>query len=153
LQSERQEISLDPKGLARCVGAYQLSSGARVLITAEDNHLVITPENQAPAVFFPESERLFLRKGVDEQIEFAIDANSFQTNQLVLHREEGDTTAKRLDDAEFLRLSDVAAGVAKRYKEQKAFPRSEAALRKMIDDLRAGRPDYDMMHQGLAGLI
>lgn len=153
LQSERREISLDPKVLARYLGAYQLSSGARLLITVEDNHLVNTPENQAPVVFFPESERLFFRKGVDEQIEFAIDANSFQSNHMVLHREEGDTTAKRLDESEFRRLSDVAARTAKRYKEQKAFPGSEAALRKIIEDLRAGRPDYDMMSPDLAGVI
>ena len=153
LQTERREVPIDPKRLARYIGAYQLSSGGKLLITTEDNHLLNTPENQAPATFFPESERSFFRKGVDEQIEFAADTTSSHANQLVLHREEGDTTANRLDESEFRRLSDVAARAAVRYKEQRPFPGSETALQKIINDLRSGLPDYDMMRPGLAAAI
>ena len=58
---------------------------------------------------------------------------------------------KRLDDAEAKRVADAAAAAAKRFKDQTAAPGSEAALRKMIEDVRVGKPDYDKMSSGLAG--
>ena len=39
---------------------------------------------------------------------------------------------------------------SKRFKDQKPAPGSEAALRKMIEDARLGKPDYDHMSPGLA---
>ena len=50
----------------------------------------------------------------------------------------GIMTAKRLDDAEAKKIADAAAAFAKRFKDQTPAPGSEAALRKMIEDLRMG---------------
>ena len=69
---------------------------------------------------------------------------------MILHQNGRDQTAKRLDDAEAKRIADAAAAAAKRFKDQTAAPGSEAALRKMIEDLRVGKPDYDHMSAGLA---
>ena len=44
----------------------------------------------------------------------------------------------------------AAAAFAKRFKDQTLRPGSEAALRKMIEGLRLGKPDYDLMSPGLA---
>ena len=99
---------------------------------------------------FPESETLFFAKVVDAQIEFPkVDAEG-KASQMTLHQNGRDITAKRLDDAEAKRLGDAAASVAKRFKDQTAAPGSEAALRKMIEDVRLGKPDYDTMSSGLA---
>src|SRR5215469_15659599 len=60
--------------------------------------------------------------------------------------------AKRLDDAEATRIADAAATGTKRFKDQTAAPGSEAALRKLIEGLRAGNPDYDLMSSNFAAI-
>jgi hypothetical protein len=59
-------------------------------------------------------------------------------------------TAKRLDDAEAKKVADAAAAFDKRFKDQTAAPGSEAALRRMIEELQLGKPNYDLMSPGLA---
>jgi hypothetical protein len=49
-------------------------------------------------------------------------------------------------------MADAAAAAAIRFKEQKPMPGSEAALRRDIDELRAGEPKYELMSPGLAGV-
>jgi CubicO group peptidase (beta-lactamase class C family) len=149
LPSERKEITLDPKVLSRYVGAYQLGPGA-MLITLEGNQLVSKLGNQAPVPIFPESETMFFTKVVDAEIEFPKVDGPGNASQLTLHQNGRDMTAKRLDDAEAKKVADAAALAAKRFKDQTAAPGSEAAVRKMIEDLRLGKPDYDMMSSGLA---
>ena len=150
LPGERKEITLDPKVLDRYVGAYQLAQGPAMLITREGNQLISKLGNQHRFRFFPESETMFFLKVVDAQIEFPKDETQGKASQLTLHQNGRDMTAKRLDDAEAKRLADAAAAAAKRFKDQTPAPGSEAALRKMIEDVRAGKPDYDSMSSGLA---
>jgi len=52
--------------------------------------------------------------------------------------------------AEEKRLADEAAALAQRVKEQRPAPRSEAALRRNIEELRRGQPDYSQMSTTLA---
>jgi hypothetical protein len=42
--------------------------------------------------------------------------------------------------------------IAARFKDQTAAPGSEAALRKLIEGLRAGNPDYDLMSSNFAAI-
>jgi CubicO group peptidase (beta-lactamase class C family) len=148
LQSERKEITLDPKVLNRYAGAYQLGP-ANMLITVEGNQLVSKLGNQPPAPIFPESETMFFLKAVDAQIEFPRTDPEAKASQMILHQNGREMVAKRLDDAEAKRVADAAAAVAKRFKDQVAAPGSEAALRRMIEEVRLGKPDYDRMSPGL----
>jgi hypothetical protein len=59
-------------------------------------------------------------------------------------------TGKRLDDVEAKKIADAAAAFEKRFKDQTAAPGSEAAVRRMIDELQTGKPNYDLMSPGLA---
>jgi hypothetical protein len=152
LMTERKEITLDPKQLSRYVGAYQMQGGPAMLITLEGNQLVSKLGNQSPVPIFPESPTLFFLKVVDAQLEFAMDGPQGNAGQLTLHQNGRDITAKRMDDAEAKRVADAAAATAKRFKDQTAAPGSEAALRKMIEELRLGKPDYDAMSSGLANV-
>ena len=150
LPSDRKEITLDSKTLGRYVGAYQMDDGTALLITLEGNQLVSKLGNQAAVPIFPESDTMFFLKVVDAQLEFPkTDAHGVPT-QLTLHQNGRDITAKRLDDAEARRVADAAAAVAKRFKDQTPAPGGEAALRKMIEDIRLGKPDYNTMSSGLA---
>jgi CubicO group peptidase (beta-lactamase class C family) len=152
LQSERREITLDPKVLGRYVGAYQLGPNA-MLITLEGNQLVSKLGAQPPVPIFPESQTMFFAKVVNAQIEFPKVETGGKANEMTLHQNGRDATAKRLDDAEAKRLADQAAATAKRIKDQTAAPGSEAALRKMIEGVRSGKPDYDAMSPGLANAV
>jgi aromatic ring-cleaving dioxygenase len=51
------------------------------------------------------------------------------------------------------RQADIQADINARLKEQKASPGSEAALRRIIDELRLGKPNYDLMNPVLARQI
>jgi CubicO group peptidase (beta-lactamase class C family) len=150
LQSERKEITLDPKVLARNVGAYEIAPGAIMLITLDNNQLSSQLTGQGPIPIFPQSETMFFPKVVDAQLEFSGSDAQGRATQMTLHQNGRDITGKRLDDAEFKRLSDAASSVAKRVKDQTAAPGSEAALRRLIEESRSGQPNYDLMSPGLA---
>jgi CubicO group peptidase (beta-lactamase class C family) len=150
LQSERKEITLDPKVLALKVGAYEIAPGAVMLVTLDNNQLISQLTNQGPIPIFPQSENMFFPKVVDAQLEFSGSDAQGRATQLTLHQNGRDIQGKRLDDAEFKRLSDAAAVLAKRVKDQTAVPGSEAAVRRLIEELRSGQPNYDLMSPGLA---
>ena len=149
LPNEHKEITLDSKVLNRYVGAYQLGPGS-MLITLEGNQLISKLGPQQPVPVFPESETVFFAKVVDAQIEFPKVEGEGKASQMTLHQGGRDMVAKRLDDAEAQKLADAAAKAAQRFKDQKPASGSEAALRKMIEDSRVGKPDYDSMSPGLA---
>ncbi len=150
LPGERKEITVDAKVLSRYVGAYELNPGINMLITLEGNQLISKLGPQPPVPIFPQSETLFFAKVVDAQIEFPKDDGQGKASQLTLHQNGRDMVAKRLDAAAAQKAADAAAAVAQRFKDQKPMPGSEAALRKMIEDTRAGKPDYERMSSGLA---
>jgi hypothetical protein len=152
LPGERKEITLDTKVLSRYVGAYQMAQGPTMLITLENNQLSKKLGNQAAFPIFPQSETMFFLKVVDAQIEFSKDDSGAHASQLTLHQNGRDIVAKRLGDVEAKRIADYAAASAKRFKDQTAAPGSEAALRKLIEGLRAGNPDYDLMSSNFAAI-
>ncbi|MFN8574498.1 MAG: serine hydrolase domain-containing protein [Gemmatimonadaceae bacterium] len=46
--------------------------------------------------------------------------------------------------------ADIEADIDQRFKAQTASPGSEAAVRRLVDELRAGKPNYDLMSTGAA---
>ena len=161
LPSERKEITLDSKTLSRYVGAYQMVSGANMVIALDGNQLSSKLGPQRPIPIFPESQTMFFPKAVDAELEFAKNDDQGRPTELILHQNGRDMAGKRLEDveskrimdaavAESKRMADAAALAAIRFKEQKPMPGSEAALRRDIDELRAGEPKYELMSPGLA---
>ena len=153
LQSERKEITLDPKVLGRYVGAYQMSPAVNMLITLDNNQLLSKLTNQGAIPIFPESETKFFVKVVDAQLEFSGSDAQGRATQLILHQNGRDMPAKRLDAAVFKRLADAEAEFQKRFADQTPVPGSEAAVRRIIEELRLGQPNYDLMSPGLAAAI
>jgi hypothetical protein len=152
LQSERKEMPVEPAVLARYVGAYRLAPGADMLITLDGGQLASQITGQPAIPLFPQSETMFFMKAVNAQIEFAATGPQGKASQLTLHQNGRDMVAARLDDADFKRIADAAAGVAKRFKDQTRAPGSEAALRRDIEELRAGQPKYELMSENLANI-
>ena len=152
LQSERKEITLDPKVLARNVGLYQMGPGLNMLVTLDNNQLISQLTGQGPIPIFPQSETMFFPKVVDAQLEFSGSDAQGRATQLTLHQNGRDLPGKRLSDAEFKVVADAAAATAKRVKDQTAMPGSDAAVRRLIEELRTGKPNYDLMADNLAAV-
>jgi CubicO group peptidase (beta-lactamase class C family) len=150
LAGERKEIRLDSAALERNVGAYRMTGGPVMLITRDGSQLSEKLGNQQAFPIFPESRTMFFLKAVDAEIEFAKDDGRGRPSQLILHQGGRDMPAARLDDAESKRIADAAVAFAKRFKEQTPVAGGEAALRRLIDEVRAGKPNYDLMSPDIA---
>jgi len=147
----RKEITVPPAILGRYVGVYGMAPAVNMLITLENSQLISQMTGQPKIPLFAESETMFFPKVVDAEIEFPKEPNG-PASQLTLHQNGRDAVAKRLDDAEAKKVMDAAAESAKRFKDQTAAPGSEAALRRAIEELRTGKPNYDLMSPGLANV-
>lgn len=153
LQSERKEITLDPEGMARYVGAYQMPGGPAVmLITLENNQLISQLTGQGPVPIFPMSENRFFPKVVDAELEFSGSDAQGRATQMTLHQNGSDMAAMRIADSEYKRLADAAAATAKRVKDQTAYPEGADTVRRLIEELRSGQPDYNRMSANLAAV-
>ena len=152
LQSERKEITLDPKVLARYVGAYRMAAGGDMLITLDGNQLSGQLTGQAALPIFPQSETRFFLKVVNAEIEFPTTPADGHASQLTLHQNGQEMVGTRLDETETKKLADAAANVAKRFKDQTQAPGSEAALRRIIEELRSGEPKYELMGAAIANV-
>jgi serine-type D-Ala-D-Ala carboxypeptidase/endopeptidase len=145
----REEIAADPKTFDRYVGVYLFVPGAAVTVTREGDQLYTRLSGQQKFPMFPEGEGRFFLKVVDAQWSFAVDAEG-QATQATLHQNGRDQVAKRADAAQAAQVTGAQAAVDKRIKEQTPAPGSEAALRRHVDEVRAGQPNYDLMSPGLA---
>jgi CubicO group peptidase (beta-lactamase class C family) len=145
---EHTVAQVDPKMLDAYAGSYQ---DANVIFTVsrEADQLFVQPTGQPKFPLFPESERKFFLKAIDAQIAFEVDSQGRAT-QLTFQQNGMDHSAKRLDDAAAMRVADQSAAAAKRFQEQKPAPGGEAVLRRAIQELRLGQPDYSQMSPALA---
>jgi hypothetical protein len=141
---ERTTVKLEPKALDAYVGGYRSSAGV-FRITREGDQLFYQLARQQKLPLFPEAERKFFLKAVDVQVSVQIDSQGKAT-QLSHHQNGIDLPAVRMDDAEL-------AEAARRYKDQKQAPGSEAVLRRLIEEWRIGQPDYSRMSPLVADVI
>jgi hypothetical protein len=140
-------IQLPPDKLARYVGIYQMGPGVNMLITLEKGQLLSKLSTQDPIAVFPESPTMFFLKVVDAELEFSKEDSQGRPTLLVLHQNGHDSPMPRLDEAEAKRIADALAA---RFKAQTAAPGGDAALRRMIESVRSGQPNYDLMSSTLA---
>jgi CubicO group peptidase (beta-lactamase class C family) len=142
-------ISLSLETLQRYAGVYGMAPGINMMITLENGQLVSQMTHQQKLPLTALSTNIFTPKVVDAQLEFPKDEQG-ASSQLVLHQNGRDMTAKRLSDAEAKAVLDAVAGFDRRFKEQKPAAGSEAAVRRMVEGLITGKPDYDLMSPSLA---
>jgi hypothetical protein len=149
---EHSEISVDTKTYDRLAGSYQIVPGALMTITHDGDALYAQLSGQGKLQIFPEGERKFFLKVVDAQITFDADAQGTIT-QLVLHQDGRDQAFQRLDEVGVKQAADTAAAAAKRYKDQTQVPGSDKVVRRVLEELRAGKPNYDLMTTAFAGVV
>src|SRR5580658_52647 len=135
------EPTLETKVLDGYVGHYELTPTAVFTVTREAGQLYVRLTNQPQAAVYPRNNTEFFYKVVDAQITFDTDPQG-HANTLILHQGGRDQKAKRIDDATAKQLEDT---VAQRFKDQKAFPGSEAAIRVEIEEMQRKQPTYERM--------
>jgi len=143
--AEHQLITLDSKTYDRYAGQYQLGPNAVMTMSRDGNRFYSQLTGQQRVEIFPETETKFFLRVVDAQLTFNADAT-----QVTLHQNGRDLVAKRMNDADIKRAADEAAVIAQRFKDQKQAPGTEAALRRNIEELQRGEPNYDQMSPQLA---
>ena len=95
---------------------------------------------------YAEGKTEFFAKVVNAQISFIPDASG-RTESLVLHQHGRDVPMKRINATEAQRIEDF---VAEKLKRQLPSPGTEPALRRLIEGLRTGKPNYQEMGPALA---
>jgi CubicO group peptidase (beta-lactamase class C family) len=144
-QPARRTISkVDPKTLDKYLGAYQLAPGAVMTVTRDGEHLYGQITGQPRLELFAMNEREFFPKEVPAQLIFEVGADGKAT-QLILRQNGINRPAPRMNDAEAKQLADFQATLTKRFQDQTQDPRTEPALRRVIEEVRRGQPDYDQM--------
>jgi hypothetical protein len=145
---EHQEITSETKIFDRYVGTYRLNPSTLLKMSVDGNRFYTQLTGQPKFEVFPESDRKFFLKVVDAQFIFDIDQQG-RVSQVTLHQNGRDSVAKRLTDAEAKSADDEIearnADVAKRFKAQTQSPGTEAALRRSIQELQQGEPNYTLM--------
>lgn len=149
--SIRRIARIDPRSFDAFAGTYQMPHGAFVF-TREGERLFSQATGQAQVEIFPESERVYFAKSVDAVISFQVDTQG-RTSGVVLRQYGQAFAGKRLDDTAAKPITAALAIVNQSYREQKPLPGSEAMLRKLLEGVTAGAPDYSLMSSEFATAI
>jgi hypothetical protein len=145
-QPARQKIALDAAVLDDYVGLYQLEDSAVFTVTREADHLLTHLTGQKSVAFHAYSPTEFFTDVVDAQITFVRDGSGPATS-VILHQSGGHFPMQRIDAAT---ARQIESRLAEKVKTQTATPGTEAALRRLIDGILSGKPNYDEMSAALA---
>lgn len=145
-QPARQKIALDAAILDDYAGLYQLEDSAVFTVTREADHLLTHLTGQKSLAFHAYSPTEFFTDVVDAQITFVRDGSGPATS-VILHQSGGHFPMRRIDAAA---ARQIESRLAEKVKAQTATPGTEAALRRLIDGILSGKPNYDEMSAALA---
>jgi DNA-binding transcriptional MerR regulator len=147
---ESEDVTLEPAALDRYVGIYAPHGGEFGLytITRDGDKLVTQATGQPPLDLNPISETEFVIKVADAQITFLCDADG-QATGLQLRQQGVEIRAERIDA---VAAEHLKARLTARIESKQPTPGSENALRRLIEGIRTGEPNYDEMSPALAQL-
>lgn len=147
--SSHRAIKVDPAQFDLLTGSYQVDPNFALTITRDGNHLISQATGQRPVEIFAESEREYFFKIDEAHITFDTNDQG-QATRLVLHQNDRDMPAPRLDDAAAKPIREALAAANRRFLNQTPAPDSEPTLRQLISDLAAGTPNYEKMNPSMA---
>jgi hypothetical protein len=94
LVSERKEVPVDGKVLARYVGHYQVSPNFALDVTQDGNSLYVQATRQEKLPMFAQGPKDFFLKAVDAQLTFVADSDG-PASAVVLHQNGQNITGTR----------------------------------------------------------
>lgn len=144
----RTQIALDPSQFDKFAGYYRLTASDIFVISRKGHHYYESVIGQTPVEMFPESPSKFFLKGLSLPAQFSFTTDTAgRVTEMVLHQSGEEQHAPRIANADG---KAAEAALARRIARNEASPGTEAALRRQIDGLMSGRPDYGTMVPTLA---
>jgi CubicO group peptidase (beta-lactamase class C family) len=148
----RTAARVAPDVLKRFTGVYDLHDGSSYVVRLEGDRLIGHVLGNTPAAMLPASERQLFGREVDVVVDFTIDPDGTATS--VHHKIGGwERNGQRADASRAQVILEFVDQTALRIKEQRVAPGSEAAIRKTLAGLAAGKPDYDILNPMMANVL
>ena len=145
-QPARQKVAVDAVILDSYAGFYRLDDNAVFTVTREADHLLTHLSGQFHVPFHAQSPTEFFADVVDAQITFVGDGRG-PAASVILHQGGVSYPMPRIDATV---AREIASRTEARVKSQAPSPGTEAALRRLIDGIISGKPNYDEMSAMLA---
>ena len=145
-QSARQKIAVATAILDDYVGFYQFNDGVTFTVTREADHLLTRLTGQISVAFHAQSPTEFFSDVVHAQITFVPNERG-PAASLILHQRGVSYPMPRIDAAT---AQQIVSRTEEKVKSQSASPGTETALRRLIDGIISGKPNYDEMSVTLA---
>lgn len=137
----RTAVPLASQHFDKFVGYYQQDPGTLFKIYRDGEKFFCQITGQGPVEIYPESETKFFTTVVDAQISFITNSRDRVTD-LVLHQDGFERPWKRIDGKSAARLIST---LEDRIKNNLPDARTEKALRRFIEGIVSGDPNYDEM--------
>lgn len=139
-----EQVSVSADLLDRYAGVYRVTPAAFFYVERDGDRLRTRVTGQDAVSFYASGQHSFFSKTVAAALDFQA-AGGAPASAVILHQGGRDQTFPRVD-ASLARAGEAAVT----RKNPAAAPGSEAALRRVLAELRAGKPDYARMGEGLA---
>ena len=147
----RTVAAVKPESLEKLIGVYELEEKSVFVVRRSGGRLLGHIVGHAPAEMLPSADNELFAREYDVTVSFGADANGAIDS--VQHRMyDRKRSGRRADESRSRKVLASIERTAARVKEQKADPRAEAAIRKLIAGIASGNPDYDSMSTQLADL-
>jgi CubicO group peptidase (beta-lactamase class C family) len=138
---ENDVAKISPGLLDAYAGSYRQGRFTVVSIATSGDHLTVKQGPQDLGDLYPASDRDWFFTSSPARLSFQVGADGNPT-AFVRHANDMDVSAPRISAAEARQIADELAA---KVKAKTQDPATEAALRRTIDELRTGKPDYDRM--------
>jgi len=146
---ENEVAEVSPQLLDAYAGSYRQGRFSVVSISRNGDHLAVKQGAQDLGDLYPASDRDWFFTAVPARLTFQVGTDGTPT-AFVRHANDMDVSASRISAAEARQIADELAA---KVKNKTQDPATEAALRRTIDELRSGKPDYDRMSPTQAFII
>jgi hypothetical protein len=145
-QPARQKIVVAAATLDDYVGFYQFNDNAVYTVARDADHLLTRLTGQRDVPFNALSTTEFFSDDVHAQITFVRGERGPATS-VILHQGGTSYPMQRIDAAT---AQQITSRTEEKVKSQSASPGTEAALRRLIEGIISGKPNYDEMSALLA---
>lgn len=146
---ERKAVKVDTQVLEQYVGEYKLGDHMIIAVRRDGERLLARLTGQPEFEIFPESRTKFFWKVVDAQVTFAAEEGQ-PASALTLHQHGQNLPAPRVHVGAAERAQ---AALDAKIQSQTATPGSDTALKRMLEAVRTGNPNYDEMEPMLAKVV
>lgn len=146
MDSARRPVQLDAATLDSYTGFYRLGDNAVLSVTRTGDQLITQSTGNRPVPVYALSKTTFAAMASDAQITFVVSASGESAS--LVSRQGGREFLMARIDAETAR--QIALRVDKKVKSQSASPETEVALRRLLDGIARGAPQYEEMTSALA---